>query len=230
MNRATLLALGSLMIAAPVALAQTAPPADVASAAATPDGNDSESGDRFPVFAITGVEALHSKLQPLIQVIAVRGLTSADGWSGGELVPLTRGTPPDGVLDLVFVAEAPLESAAPTGYMPMHALLPLSVDFPVKAVRVRGATNSVLLKDLQGTAEARAPIEPCKACIGRHFVAKGAAVPSGMNENQVLRADNLPPDSRIIRATDGIADVHRNPDRLAILVGEDDRVVDAVWE
>lgn len=230
MNRATLLALGSLMIAAPVALAQTAPPPDVASAAGAPDGSDADSGDRFPVFAITGVEVLRSKLQPQIQVIAVRGLSSADGWSGGELVPLTRGTPPDGVLDLVFVATAPLESAAPSGYMPMHAVLPLSVDFPVKAVRVRSATNSVLLKDLQGTAETRAPIEPCKACIGRHFVAKGAAVPSGMNENQVLRADDLPPNSRIIRATDGIADVHRDPDRLTILVGENDRVVDAVWE
>jgi hypothetical protein len=230
MNRATLLALGSLMIAAPVALAQTAPPADVAAAEGAPDRSDSDPGDRFPVFAITGVEVLHSNLQPQIQVITVRGLASADGWSDGELVPLTRGTPPDGVLDLVFVAIAPLESAAPTGYTPMHAVLPLSVDFQVKAVRVRSATNSVLLKDLQGAAEARAPIEPCKDCIGRHFVAKGAAVPSGMDETQVLRAENLPPDSRIIRATDGIADVHRDPDRLTILVGEDDRVVDAVWE
>jgi hypothetical protein len=230
MTPATVLALGSLMFAAPVVLAQTAPPAGATTAAGTPDGSDSEPDDRFPVFAITGVEVLRSKLQPEIQVIAVRGLTSADGWSDGELVPLTRGTPPDGVLDLVFVAAAPPESAAPMGYMPMHAVLPLSVDFPVKAVRVRSATNSVLLKDLQGAAEARAPIEPCKDCIGRHFVAKGAAVPSGMNENQVLRADDLPPDSRIIRATDGIADVHRDPDRLTILLGEDDRVVDAVWE
>jgi hypothetical protein len=230
MNRATLLALGSLIIAAPAALAQTAPPATVPSGTGTPDEAGSDTADRFPVFAITGVEVLQSKLQPQIQVITVRGLTSADGWSDGELIPLTRGMPPDGVLDLVFVAAAPLESAAPTGYKPMHATLPLSTDFPVKAVRVRSATNSVLLKDLQGTAEATAPIEACTNCVGRHFVAKGAAAPSGMDESQVLHAENLPPNTRIIRATDGIADVNRNPDRLTILVGEDGRVVDAVWE
>ena len=131
----------------------------------------SESADRFPVFAITGVEVLQSRLQPQIRVITVRGLTSADGWSGGERVPLTRSTPPDAVVDLVFVAEAPLESAAPAGYMRMQAILPLSVGFPVKAVRVRGATDSVLLKDLKGAAEARAPIEPCTRCIGRYFEA-----------------------------------------------------------
>jgi hypothetical protein len=230
MSRAALLALGSLLTAAPVALAQSAPPAGVTPMAGAPNETDSESADRFPVFAITGVEVLHSRLQPQIQVITVRGLTSADGWSDGELVPLTRGTPPDGVLDLVFVADAPSESAAPTGYTPMHAILPLSTDFPVKAVRVRSATNSVLLKDLQGAAEAKAPIEPCKQCVGRLLVAKGAAAPSGVAENQVLHADDLPPNTRIIRATDGIADVRRDPDRLTILVDEDDRVVDAVWE
>jgi hypothetical protein len=109
--------------------------------------------------------------------------------------------------------------------MPMHATLPLSTDFPVKAVRVRSATNSVLLKDLQGIAEVRTPIEPCKRCIGRHFVARGAAIPSGMDENQVMRAENLPPTRRIIRATDGIADVNRDPNRLTILVDEDDHGV-----
>jgi len=231
MTRATLLALGSLAAAAPMALAQPpASPVGVAPAAGAPDEASPESGDRFPVFAITGVEVLHSKLQPRIQVITVRGLTSADGWANGDLVPLTRDVPPDGVLDLVFVAEPPVESAAPKGYMPMHAVLPLSVDFPVKAVRVRGATNSVLLKDLEGTAEAKAPVEPCKRCVGRYFVQKGGTVPTGMGENQILRADDLPPDTRIIRATDGISDVRRDPDRLTILVGEDNRVVDAVWE
>ena len=74
----------------------------------------------------------------------------------------------------------------------------------------------------------KAPIEPCERCIGRLFVANGAAVPSGVADNQVLHADDLPPNARVIRATDGIADVRRDPDRLTILVGEDSRVVDAV--
>ena len=49
-----------------------------------------------------------------------RGRTGAAG----------EGTPPDGMLDLVFVADAPQDSAAPTGYMPIHAILPLSMDIP----------------------------------------------------------------------------------------------------
>lgn len=176
------------------------------------------------------MEVLRSQLKPEIDVIAVRGLASAQGWSEGELVPLESGTPPDSVLDLVFVAQAPQESAQPTGYMPIHAILPLSVDHPFKGIRVRSATNSVLLRDLQGYTEVKAPIEPCKQCVGRYFVAKGSAMPAGMAASQVVQEGDLPPNVRVIRSTDRISDVRRNPDRLTILVGEDGRIVDAVWE
>ena len=88
----------------------------------------------------------------------------------------------------------------------------------------------MLLKGLTGNTEVNAPIEPCKACIGRHFVAKGGAARAGMADDRIVREDDLPPNSRIIRSTDGISDVRRNPDRLTILVGEDGRIVDAVWE
>jgi hypothetical protein len=241
MTPAILLTLGGLMAFGPRAQAQTAPPpgggapqarAPQAGApqAGAPDEANADAADRFPVFAITSVEILRSKLQPQIDVVAVRGLTSAQGWSEGELVPLESGMPPDGVLDLVFVADAPQESAAPTGYMSIHAILPLSEGHPFKGIRVRSATNSVLLKDLQGYTEVKAPIEPCQPCLGRYLVAKGDAAPAGVAADQVLREDDLPPNSRVIRSTDGIADVHRNPDRLTVLVGEDGRIVDAIWE
>lgn len=227
---AILLTIGGLA-AFPGALAQTASHPTGAAQPGAPEETNSEEADRFPVFAITSVEILRSALKPQIDVIAVRGLTSAEGWTEGELVPLTRGTPPDNVLDLVFVAQAPEESAAPTRYMPIHAILPLSSEHPFKAIRVRSATNSILLKDLQqGYVEARAPAAPCAPCIGRHFVAKGDAAPPGLDADQTLREEDLPPNTRVIRPTDGIADVQRNPDRLTILIGEDGRVVDAVWE
>jgi hypothetical protein len=244
MTPAILLTLGGLMAVGPIALsghalAQTAPAAGAPQAgtpqagagqASAPDEANAESADRYPVFAITSVEILRSQLKPQIDVIAVRGLASAQGWTEGELVPLGTGTPPDGILDLVFVAQAPQESAAPTGYEPIHAILPLSMDHPFTGIRVRSATNSVLLKSLQGYTEAKAPIEPCKECVGRYLVAKGGAAPAGTAADQILREDDLPPNTRVIRATDGITDVRHNPDRLTVLVGEDGRIVDAVWE
>jgi len=246
MTPAILLTLGGLIALGPIALgpialggralAQTAPassgvaPQAGAAQAGAPDEVNAESAERYPVFAITSVEILRSQLKPQIDVIAVRGLTSAQGWSEGELVPLETGTPPDGVLDLVLVARAPQESAAPTGYEPIHAILPLSVDHPFTGVRVRSATNSVFLKSLQGYTEAKAPVEPCKQCVGRYFVAKGDAAPAGATADQILREDDLPPNTRVIRSTDGIADVRHDPDRLTVLVGEDGRIIDAVWE
>jgi hypothetical protein len=61
-------------------------------------------------------------------------------------------------------------------------------------------------------------------------MARGGTPLAGVNAEQVLREDALPPNTRIIRATDGISDVSRNPNRLTILVGEDGRVIDAGWE
>jgi hypothetical protein len=61
-------------------------------------------------------------------------------------------------------------------------------------------------------------------------VAKGGAAPAGVAADRIVREDDLPPNTRIIRSTDGIADVRHDPDRLTILVGEDGRIDDAVWE
>ena len=34
----------------------------------------------------------------------------------------------------------------------------------------------------------------------------------------------------ILRPSDGIGDMRTNPNRLTILLGEDGRIVDAIWE
>jgi hypothetical protein len=230
-----LLMLGLLLPVGPVALAQTAP-SQAAPSQATPGQTGAppditpEEAEHYPVFAITGVEILRSQIKPELDVVVARGLTSAGGWTNGELIPLTNGATPDHVLDLVFIADAPQESSAPSGYAPIHAVLPLAPGHPFTAVRVRSATNSVLLKDLTGAVEATAPIAPCNHCVGRYFVATGSAAPSGVAANQILRQEDLPPHARIILPSDGITDVRRNPDRLTILIGDDGRVVDAVWE
>ncbi len=236
MLRVVVVSLGGLIAAGGIAVAQNAPaPAPDSNAppaahdTTPPATNPDEATSSFPVFAVTSVEILHSSHDRSLAVIAVRGLTSSEGWEEGTLVPLTSGKPMDGVLDLVLVANAPQDASAPGTYAPIEAVLPVP-ELPFTAVRVRSATNTVTLKDLQGYAEAKAPENPCGPCVGKHFVAKGAAAPAGVAAADVLRQEDLPPDTRVLLPTDGIPDMRTNPNRLTVIVGEDGRIVDAIWE
>ena len=230
---AVLLALGGLATAVPAALGQTSrEPAGAAVQAPEPPPPESapEAAESYPVFAISSVEVLHTAHAPVLDIVAVHGVASAEGWSKGELVPLRQGASADGVLDLVFVAQPPQESAAPTSYAPIQAVLAISPEHPFRAIRVRGATNSVQLRGLSGYMEAKVPPEPCTECVGKLFLASGGAAPAGVPATDIVRETDLPPDARIIRPADGIRDTRPNPNRLTVLLDESDRVVDAVWE
>ena len=227
MTFATLCALGLLSATGAVGRAQPAPSPPQA---ADPSDTASDEHDSFPIFAVTGVEFLRTQQKPEVDVIVARGVTSTGGWTGGELIPLTKGSPSDNILDLVFVAQAPAETGAPLGYAPIYAVLPISPEHPFKAIRVRGAINSVVLKEIPGSVEAPVPPDPSKNSIGKYFVDKGQAAPTAVPAGELLRREDLPPNTRVIRPSDGIADVQRDPDRLTIVVGESGRVVDAVWE
>jgi hypothetical protein len=234
MLRVVLVSLGGLVAACGMTLAQNAPTpernAPPAAQDTTPPGTNPEGPTAsFPVLAVTSVEILHSTHDPSLAVIAVRGLTSSEGWDEGTLVPLTSGKPSDGVLDLVLVASAPQDASAPGTYGPIAAVLPVP-ELPFKAVRVRSATNTVTLRDLHGYAEAKPPENPCGPCVGKHFVAKGASAPAGVATTDVVRQEDLPPDARVLMPTDGIPDMRTNPNRLTVVVGEDGRIVDAIWE
>jgi hypothetical protein len=208
-----------------------APEAQSGPETATPEPNaENDAIESFPVMAISSVEILRSEHTPAVDVILVRGLTSADGWTAGTLVPISRGTPIDGVLDLVFVAQAPQDSAATTGFAPIYAMLPLDAGHPYTAIRVRGASNTVMLKTLPGYVEAKSPSEACNPCVGKQFVAKGAAAPAGTPASEVVQEEKLPAHVRVLRPADGVDDMRPNPNRLTLVIGEDGRIVDAVWE
>ena len=254
MLRTGLMALGAMIVAGGLAVAQTAPaPASAASKAQAPalslapkaqaavseqnpgpdqsgsGGAHDDSSESVPILAVTSLEILHSTHNPDLAVIAARGLTTTDGWQNGTLVPLTSGTPADGVLDLVFVALAPEDASAPGSYGPIQAVLPIP-EMPFKAVRVRSATNTLTLKDLNGYVEAKGPTETCGPCVGKQFVAKGATAPAGVAADDTVHEEDLPANSRILKPTDGIADMRPNPNRLTIVIGEDGRIVDAIWD
>ncbi len=223
MNPTMLLAFGCLAMAGTAALAQPATSPQPAGASHAPAAafQANETNESLPVFAITSVEILRGKTQPAISVVAVRGVTSTEGWGDAELIPIGNGTPPDGVLDLVLVAHPPPESAAPTAYAPIHAVLPLSTDHPFRAVRVRGATNALQLRGMQSIVETKPPVEACSQCVGRYFIVRGGGLPAGVGADQVVREEDLPANARIIRATDGISDTRRDSNRLTILLGDD---------
>ena len=225
----TVLALGSLLAFSAAAQSQPGPgPGAPPSPSATISAEDTP--DNVPVLAVTSVEVVRTAHEPTMDIVVARGVTSTNGWDGATLLPLTHGTPSDGVLDLVLTADPPKGFGASAGEMPIHAVFPLSAEHPYKAIRVRSATNVILLKAVPGYAEMKLIPWACGPCVGKLYVAKGAAAPAGAEAGAVVHAEDLPVNTRIIQPNDGVGDVRPNPNRLTIVIGEDGRIVDAGWQ
>jgi len=193
-------------------------------------GNEEANDRRAPVLQVTSLEVMRSTHGPVLDIIRARGLTSSGGWEEGELVPLTRTVAPDGILDLVLTARTPEEAADATGFDAVEAIFPLETGHPFKGVRVHSATQSLTLKSLPGYVERKPLTEDCSKCVGKHFVAKGAALPGGKSEAEVVKEEHLPPGVRVIKASDGVPSVDSDPNRMTILVGEDGRIVSVIWD
>jgi hypothetical protein len=207
---------------------QAAAPAAAANTEAT--GTEEEAEPQVPVLMVTSIEVMRSMHAPTLDIVRVRGIASSDGWSDPELEPITEGTPSDGVLDMVLVARAPSTSSGPTGFVPVEAIFALDTDHPYKGVRVRGASNAILLKALPGYAEGRPVGDDCSKCVGKYFLSAGAAAPAGKQAEDIVRQEDLPPTLRVVKPTDGIASKEHDPNRLTIVIGEDGRIVDAGWD
>lgn len=234
-NRLTFMLAVVSGIGGPVAaLAQSSPPSPSAPPPGVSDTSGPQQGDsagpqQIPVLAITNIEVVRTTQSPATDEVRVRGVTGTKGWSNGELIPITHGTPSDGILDLVLVA-APSEGNEANGFGQIEAALPVHPGHPYKGVRVRGASNAVTVKAMPGSAQAKAPADDCSKCIGKVFVAKGATPPAGVAAADIVKQDDLPGNLRIVRPTDGIGDTQSNPNRLTLVIGEDGKIVDAAWD
>lgn len=182
-----------------------------------------------PVLRITSVEVIRSSRAPVLDIIRVRGMTSSPGWEEGELMPLTRGLPEDGILQLLFIARAPAEAAPASGFESIEAIFPLESEHPFKGVTVYGAVDSVSVNAIPGYAEGKSNVVDCGKCVGKTFVAKGAALPTS-KAGDVVREEQLGPQVRIIRPGDGIYGSDSNPNRLTLILNKDGRIATAVWE
>jgi hypothetical protein len=191
---------------------------------------DASSETSAPVLHITSVEIIRSAHAPFIDIIRVRGIVSSVGWEEAQLIPLSRGLPADGILELIMVARAPSEAADAKGFEEVEAIFPLEVNHPFKGVNVHSASDSVSVTQLPGYAEGKSTAEDCSKCVGKTFVAKGAATPAGKSASDLVREEQLPAATRIIRASEGIPSADSNPNRLTLILNKDGKITAAVWD
>lgn len=197
---------------------------------ADPSGTTTPQSDSAPVLHIMSVEVIRSAHEPALDVLRVRGVASTAGWEEAELVPLTRGVPADGVLQLVLVARAPAEAMEAKGFEVLEAIFPLEPEHPFKGVNVHSATDSVTVTQLPGYAESKFTAEDCSQCIGKTFVARGAHAPAGVAETGLVHEERLPAGSRVVKHSDGISSAVSDPNRLTLILGKDGKVTAAVWD
>jgi len=110
----------------------------------------------------------------------------------------------------------------------VEAIFPLETDHPFKGVNVHAATNAVTVTGLPGYSESKAVADDCGKCVGKTLAAKGGSASSGRTD--LVREDQLPPETRIVRPSDGMMGTVSNPNRLTLILDKDNRIVTAVWE
>ena len=192
--------------------------------------NEESTANPAPVLYITTVEVMRSSHEPPLDVVRVRAITSSEGWDSGELVPLTKGAPADGILDLAFIAEAPSDPATPGKNPEIEAVFTMEEGHPYKGVRVYGAANRVTVRAIPGYAEAPAPPNDCSDCVGKYFLAKGETAPSGVSADSIVREESLPSTLHVIKANEGIRKLDGDPNRLTLVLNDEGRIVIAVWD
>ncbi len=190
-------------------------------------GPEAAAASELPVLYVTSVEVLRTTTDPRLDIVRVTGLASSQGWSEPELVPTFAGKPFDDVLDLQFIATSPLASQAADGFVPIGTIFVLEQDHPYKGVRVRASENTIEVKPIPGLKQADITVDSCKDCIGKKFAERGQAQ-SG--QAGVVREEDLPKILRWIIPSRGIRGITHNPNRLNLILGDDNTIVQAYWE
>ena len=190
-------------------------------------GPESAAESKLPVLYVTSLEVLRTTADPRLDIVRVTGLASSQGWSDPELVPTFAGKPFDDILDLQFIATSPLQSQAADGFVPLGAVFTLDENHPFRGVRVRASENTIEVKPIPGLKQADITVDSCKDCIGKKFAERGQAPPG---QAGVVRQEDLPKVLRWIIPSRGIRGITHNPNRLNLILGDDNTVVQAYWE
>ncbi len=181
----------------------------------------------LPVLYVTSVEVLQSSAEPQLDIVRVTGLASSDGWNTPQLVPTYAGKPFDGILDLQLIATPPDQSELAGGFVPMSAFLPLEPNHGLVGVRVRGSENAITVRSAPGKENTNVNIDGCHACVGKKLISEGSG---SQPQQDVVKQQDLPKLLRIIKVNDGIRGIEHNPNRLSLILGEDNTILEAFWE
>ena len=190
-------------------------------------GPEAAAAEELPVLYVTSVEVLRTSAEPRLDIVRVTGLASSQGWSAPELVPTFAGKPLDDILDLQFIATSPLQSQAAEGFVPMGAVFTLEQDHPFRGVRVRASENVIEVTPMPGVKQANVTVDGCKDCIGKKFAERGQAQAGQVG---FVREEDLPKVLRWINPSRGIRGITHNPNRLNLILGDDNTIVQAYWE
>lgn len=181
----------------------------------------------LPVLYVTSVEILRSAATPELDIVRVTGLAATEGWSAPQLVPTYAGQPFDGILDLQLIATPPEQSEDATGFVPVSAIFELDQGHAFKGVRVRSAENAITVKQIPGATQVPISVNGCESCTGKKFAPDGTA---SQPQQGVVRQEDLPKLLRIVKASDGIRGIEQDPDRLTLILGDDNTILQAFWE
>ena len=190
-------------------------------------GPEAAAAEELPVLYVTSVEVLRTSAEPRLDIVRVTGLASSQGWSAPELVPTFAGKPLDDILELQFIATSPLQSQAAEGFVPMGAVFTLEQDHPFRGVRVRASENVIEVRPMPGMQQANVTVDGCKDCIGKKFAERGQAQ---AGQAGVVREEDLPKVLRWINPSRGIRGITHNPNRLNLILDDDNKIVQAYWE
>jgi hypothetical protein len=189
--------------------------------------NPTTPGTELPVLYVTSVEVMRTSTEPKLDIVRVTGLTGSQGWNAPQLVPTYVGKPLDGVLDLQFIATEPQQTQPAEGFVPISAVFPLEEGHLFKGVRVRASENAIEIKQMPGMNQAQINVNDCKDCVGKKFVEHGQAQPG---QQGVVRQEDLPKVLRWIVPSRGIRGITHNPNRLNLILGDDNTIIAAYWE
>ena len=189
--------------------------------------NATTPGTELPVLYVTSVEVMRTATEPKLDIVRVTGLTGSQGWSAPQLVPTFVGKPLDGVLDLQFIATMPQQTESAEGFVPIGAVFPLEEGHLFKGVRVRASENAIEVKQMPGTNQAQINVNDCKDCVGKKFAERGQAQ---QGQQGVVRQEDLPKVLRWIVPSRGIRGITHNPNRLNLILGDDNTIIAAYWE
>ncbi|HZT87198.1 MAG TPA: hypothetical protein VFA12_04455 [Stellaceae bacterium] len=201
------------------------PPAAGGDQAAGPAG--ATRALEMPIIYVTGIEVTQGTLEPKVTEVRVTGLTSSQGWSNPQLVPFYYGKPADDILDLQFIATSPEYTQKASGWVPISAMFTIEQGQTFKGVRVRAGANALQLNQLPGVAQTTIKAIDCTQCIGKKFAEKGTAAAGTPN---VVRAEELPRGYRVIVPSHGVAGIVHNPNRLNLILDDNNTIVMVFWE